>query len=679
MADSYTQEAKRRCLDLADANLDQIWEDIDNMPEDSDADKWRKKINAIAKEYTFSSRFSLMRIFLNRADESQLLDNKDPNKGFKVILKDDSKEGTIECEFKDISIEHAKELSDEELRQYEKFLMEIASRQSDQDVNEDLRLIRKALMIDEPSNPLTREEALQLGHSLQLTLEEMEWFLLRVFIIAGGFRYNVSDDLIEVYGFLTNASSMKVKNLKEKYEESYGQQEGKKHQNIVDWTLDLGDSLPERVKEWDTYNKTTEDEEFMKWIGEIAPYLGHHSQTALRVYRNLAAYAYNLSKFKENAPDVDTRVRNNLFGTGQTEFKKRIREILSKPDLSPEARKLFYRNGQISSEHCKKIADSLHLDNANLTFHNNPDKVKAWKVMMINDNGDAKILDARMTILMPDGKKKSTNRVQEILNDHISVEKHDMLYLIWFISYICWFDNESNPTPDIISNRVMEFCDIAGDCLLTAGLPAFYPAHLMEQVTMLSIIYAYLSGENNPEEVYEGICDLLIPKKKTLLKCKFKNYKEATDITVLQEHNDAEYRILPEADHAPIRQRSYNELIEERIEQSYKGKKDSLKKSFRLCELTVTLTRNFFDELSLSEQQEIFIDCIEFAAQRYGRDNIIATAVHLNEIKPHLHIEIIPMTQDGKLSAKGVIGGPEKKQEFQDKLYSLISDKYAKK
>ena len=203
MADSYTQEAKKRCLDLVDANLDQIWEDIDNMPEDSDADKWRKKINAIAKEYTFSSRFSLMRIFLNRADESQLLDNKNPNKGFKVILKDDSKEDTVECEFKDISIEHAKELSDEELGQYEKFLMEIASRQSDQDVNEDSRLIRKALMIDEPSNPLTREEALQLGHSLQLTLEEMEWFLLRVFIVAGGFRYNVSDDLIEAYGFMT--------------------------------------------------------------------------------------------------------------------------------------------------------------------------------------------------------------------------------------------------------------------------------------------------------------------------------------------------------------------------------------------------------------------------------------------------------------------------------------------
>ena len=523
MADSYTQEAKKRCLDLVDANLDQIWEDIDNMPEDSDADKWRKKINAIAKEYTFSSRFSLMRIFLNRADESQLLDNKNPNKGFKVILKDDSKEDTVECEFKDISIEHAKELSDEELRQYEKFLMEIASRQSDQDVNEDSRLIRKALMIDEPSNPLTREEALQLGHSLQLTLEEMEWFLLRVFIVAGGFRYNVSDDLIEAYGFMTNASSMKVKELKEKYEESYGQKEGTERQNIVDWTLDLGDSLPERVKEWDTYNKTTEDEEFMKWIGEIVPYLGHHSQTALRVYRNLAAYAYNLSESKENTPDVDTKVKNNPFGVGQTEFKKRIREILYEPDLSPEARELFYRNGQISSECCKKIADSLHKINANFTFHHGANNDKAWAVMMMNGNGNAKLLDAHMIIPRTDGKRNkkgelikttTSNRVQEILNDHIPVEKHDMLYLIWFISYICWFDNESNPTPDIVSKRVMDYCDVAEDCLFTAGLPAFYPAHLMEQVTILSIIYAYLSGENNPEEVYGSICDMLVKRRR---------------------------------------------------------------------------------------------------------------------------------------------------------------------
>ena len=143
--------------------------------------------------------------------------------------------------------------------------------------------------------------------------------------------------------------------------------------------------------------------------------------------------------------------------------------------------------------------------------------------MMMNGNGNAKLLDAHMIIPRTDGKRNkkgelikttTSNRVQEILNDHIPVEKHDMLYLIWFISYICWFDNESNPTPDIVSKRVMDYCDVAEDCLFTAGLPAFYPAHLMEQVTILSIIYAYLSGENNPEEVYGSICDMLVKRRR---------------------------------------------------------------------------------------------------------------------------------------------------------------------
>ena len=48
------------------------------------------------------------------------------------------------------------------------------------------------------------------------------------------------------------------------------------------------------------------------------------------------------------------------------------------------------------------------------------------------------------------------------------------------------------------------FCEIAESCLSAAGLPGFYPPHLMEQATLLSIACAYSRG-NEPEVVYGKI------------------------------------------------------------------------------------------------------------------------------------------------------------------------------
>ena len=64
MIKNYTQDAKRRCLALIDSDIESIWNSIEQMPTDTDSQKWKKKLKSIAKEYTFSSRFALMRIFL---------------------------------------------------------------------------------------------------------------------------------------------------------------------------------------------------------------------------------------------------------------------------------------------------------------------------------------------------------------------------------------------------------------------------------------------------------------------------------------------------------------------------------------------------------------------------------------------------------------------------------------
>ena len=72
MIASYTNEIKDRFFDLEDKELFEIWEKIENTPEDETAERWKEKLEEIAREYSFSSRFALMRIIYSRAYDCEL-------------------------------------------------------------------------------------------------------------------------------------------------------------------------------------------------------------------------------------------------------------------------------------------------------------------------------------------------------------------------------------------------------------------------------------------------------------------------------------------------------------------------------------------------------------------------------------------------------------------------------
>ena len=170
--------------------------------------------------------------------------------------------------------------------------------------------------------------------------------------------------------------------------------------------------------------------------------------------------------------------------------------------------------------------------------------------------------------------------------------------------------------------------------------------------------------------------------------CRVEKVKGAAAVAGLQLHNNRErqhsntnpdidrsrsglnYSLIEQSTH------SYNKLIEGRLQQGYKGKKAIRKDAVRMCEMLFTSDGEFFARLSEQEQQQFFIDCFEFAAQRYGRENIIAATVHLDEATPHLHLDFVPLTQDGRLSAKEVLGGRKEMQQLQDDFYAFVASKY---
>ncbi len=121
------------------------------------------------------------------------------------------------------------------------------------------------------------------------------------------------------------------------------------------------------------------------------------------------------------------------------------------------------------------------------------------------------------------------------------------------------------------------------------------------------------------------------------------------------------------------RQRSYTQFINDKIEAldlPTKVRKDAV----LMCSFVVGSDREFFGRLSPSEQQQFFIDCTRFFAERYGEANIISAVVHMDETTPHLHLNLIPIA-NGRLCAKTLFDRKEL-QSLQSEFHSAVGKKW---
>ena len=68
-----------------------------------------------------------------------------------------------------------------------------------------------------------------------------------------------------------------------------------------------------------------------------------------------------------------------------------------------------------------------------------------------------------------------------------------------------------------------------------------------------------------------------------------------------------------------------------------------------------------------SDIEQWAVDCYEWAAKKYGAENIIDFVVHLDETNPHIHCIIVPLTRDGKLSYTELFGGSREQAKARSK------------
>ncbi|EAO3132345.1 plasmid recombination enzyme [Salmonella enterica] len=75
------------------------------------------------------------------------------------------------------------------------------------------------------------------------------------------------------------------------------------------------------------------------------------------------------------------------------------------------------------------------------------------------------------------------------------------------------------------------------------------------------------------------------------------------------------------------------------------------------------------------QQQAAFFDQAQgWLAAKYGADRIITASIHRDEATPHLSAFVVPLTQDGRLSAKEFIGGRDKMRADQTSFAEAVRD-----
>lgn len=73
-------------------------------------------------------------------------------------------------------------------------------------------------------------------------------------------------------------------------------------------------------------------------------------------------------------------------------------------------------------------------------------------------------------------------------------------------------------------------------------------------------------------------------------------------------------------------------------------------------EYVMTASPDWWRQVSQDHQQEFFKKSLDWLAQKYGQDRVFVATVHHDETTPHLSAFVVPLTRDGRLSAKEFIG-----------------------
>ncbi len=155
------------------------------------------------------------------------------------------------------------------------------------------------------------------------------------------------------------------------------------------------------------------------------------------------------------------------------------------------------------------------------------------------------------------------------------------------------------------------------------------------------------------------------------------------DVAPVESENERDENYIsdnPQIDHVRTKDNyrlisnygTYTEFINNRLrELNLSPRKDAVV----MNSFVVGSDKTFFNKFPKALQYEFFTDCTKFFAERYGKENIISAVVHLDETTPHMHLNLMPVTKDGRLCSKQLFDKPQL-QKLQTDFYEEVGKKY---
>ena len=100
------------------------------------------------------------------------------------------------------------------------------------------------------------------------------------------------------------------------------------------------------------------------------------------------------------------------------------------------------------------------------------------------------------------------------------------------------------------------------------------------------------------------------------------------------------------------------------------------KDSIRMVEALFTASPEFFKGKKRAEIRVFFEEALHFLEQHQSKETIISAVVHMDEKTPHMHLCFVPLTEDGRLSAKDIMGNKKKLTWWQDEFWEHMVKKF---
>ena len=119
--------------------------------------------------------------------------------------------------------------------------------------------------------------------------------------------------------------------------------------------------------------------------------------------------------------------------------------------------------------------------------------------------------------------------------------------------------------------------------------------------------------------------------------------------------------------------KSYKQESDGRIEAAgCKTRKDSV----RFVDTLITASPDFFKGKKREEIKAFFQTAVDFLSKKIGKGNIFTAIVHMDEKTPHMHLCFTPITEDGRLTAKDIIGNRTQLTKWQDDFFAHMVKKF---